>query len=482
MATGAQESVARRLQWSALSAASGFLAAAFASVIISRLVDPAAYGGAAVIMAAWGFLVSPIEWCGSLVARFGPVELEKSGRISRVLGTRLVFAIPAMALLGPVVLFIIQPWARWSWTVVALTFAWLIVSLAHDLARWTAIAAQEFRATAIAQVLTRSLPIPVVLASAVIPFTIRAEHLLAATTGATAVGALFLAVALRSVAEVGRPDRDLLRRMWSYISPALVGAPATVAKTWVDPILLARYVGPAEVGFYQLAYTVIAVGGMVTSSIIAVVSPELVRANSIGKSGVQARFVREQQAPLALTLGLLAFAVACLADPLMRFVIGVRFAPSGRIAAVLCVAAGFMMATATLYAIVTATDGQPAAQAANIVQAIVNVVGDVFLGRAHGAMGVAYANVLAWAASGILLSALLRTKVPTRLGFWWILGLLAPGVLLFVSAEPPVWLRVIVSATLLAGAVVPARRIIRSGASPDPDDQGTAAPRKVAES
>lgn len=455
-----EDGLLTRVGWSTVSTVAALVASAVTSIAISRVVDPAEYGRASVMYSIWGFLIIPINWCGSLVARFGPAELERSGRVSQTLGTRLVFAVPALVVLAGVVPFIAR-WAGWTGFLLALTCMYLVLSFAQDLGHWTVVATQRFRAMTVANVFMRGLPVLVVLAPAVVPFRVRAEHLLGASVGALAVGCWFLLVSLRPIARIGRPDRALLRAMWRYIAPALVGVPAVSLITFVDPIILSRFVSGAEVGHYQLAYLVMNISVMAAASLTAVLSPELVRANTRGNPEKQAAYVRYHQPRLVRVFGLGAFAIACVAEPLVLLIVAPRFAPAGRIAAMLCVAAGFQMATSSLYAVVTAADGQAAVQTANVLQAAINVAGDFVLGSRFGAAGIALANVIAWLISGVSLSLLLRDKAPIRLGSWAVLGAVAPFVLLFATSSPALWSRVAVGACLAGAACMPALDLLR---------------------
>lgn len=444
-----------------MSTAASFITSAVTAIAISRLVDPAEYGRVSIVMSSWGFLVVPVNWCGAVVARFGPVELEHSGRMSRTLGTRLLFAIPALAFLAILVPLVVAPWAAWSGLLVALTFAFLAVSVLQDLTHWAGATAQGFRAMTVANVLTRGLPALVVLAPLVIPFSLRAEHLLSASVGATAVGSAFLLYALRAVVRIGSPDRKLLRAMWRYIAPALVGVPAASLIMWVDPIVLSRFVSRSEVGHYQLAYLVLTVSAMAGTSLNAVLSPDLVRATARGDVGKLAVFIGRYQPRLTQVFGLAAFAGACVAEPVVLLVVGPHFAPSAKIAAILCVAAGFQMATSTMYTVVTATDGQAAVQTSAVLQAAVNVVGDVLLGSRFGAPGVAVANVVAWVIGGVSLALLLRRKATIRMAPWAVLAALAPFVIVFAMSAPPLWARFAAAGCLAAGAIIASLDILR---------------------
>ncbi len=464
--TPPRESISRRVGWSTFSTAAGLAASAGTAVAIGHFVDPAEYGRYAVVASLWGFLVLPIVWCGSVLVRFGPVELHSAGRISRAVGARLVLSAPTLLLL-PAIPLLVAPRAGWSPAIVWLTLAWLGVNLAHDTMQWASSATQSFRAKAIANALGRGLPIVLVASPALVPaFTVRGEHLLAALVVSHAVSAAFLAVALRRWVGAAWPGRDLLRRVWRYIAPAAVGVPAESLVQWFDPLVLSLYVARAEVGFYHLAYLIISASANVAASFTAVLTNELVWAKARGDASVQRAYVREQQPRLAIGLGCVAFAAACIADPVLRWLLGARFAPSGVIAAVLCVAAGFQMATITLAPIRTVTDMQAASQAARILQAVVNVGGDFLLAPGRGALGVALANILAQASNGVSLSLMLRRRAEIVFRPWIVLGITAPGVLLLIAADPPPWLRAVAalgfagvaarSALWLAGARRPA--------------------------
>jgi O-antigen/teichoic acid export membrane protein len=446
-----RESIASRIGWSTVSTAAAFVASAGAAIAIGRFVDPAEYGRYAVVSSVWGFLVVPIVWCGSVLVRFGPVELAETGRMSRAVGVRIVLAAPALLLL-PAVPLLVAPRAGWPSSITLLTLAWFGVTLAENTLQWASSATQQFRAKAVANVLSRGLPALLVASPVVLrAFNVRSEHLLAAVVAANAVSALYLALALRRWVGVAWPGRELLRRSWRYMAPATVGVPAESLVQWVDPLILARFVTRAEVGFYQLAYVVISASATVAASFTAVLTNELVWARARGDDSVQRAYVRTQQPRLALGLGFTAFAAACVAEPALRWLLGARFAPSGRIAAVLAVAAGFQMASITLAPIRTVTDAQAESQASRVLQAAVNVGGDLLLAPGSGTVGVALANLLAWAANGVSLTLLLRRRAALAVRPWIILGAGAGGALLLVAVDPPTWARV-AAAIVFAGA------------------------------
>jgi PST family polysaccharide transporter len=445
-----------------VSTAATFVSAAVTSIAISRFVEPAEYGRASVVLSIWGFLVIPLTWCSAVVARFGPVELERRGRISQTLGTRLVFAVPAVILSGLAIPFVIVPWTGWSGVLVALTYAFLFVTIVSDLGRWGGSVVQGFRTLTVANLLTRGLPALVVVAPLFVSFTVRAEHLLAAWVVSAGVGGAFVLYMLRSLLGLDRPDRELLRAMWRYIAPALIGVPATSLIMWIDPIVLSRFVSQAEVGHYQLGYLIMNVSALGASSMTAVLSPELVRACARGDRNKLFLFVGWYQPRLVQVFGLLAFAAACVAEPLVVLVVGPKYAPSGQIAALLCVAAGFQMATSTLHTVVNATDGQAAVQTTAVLQALLNVGGDLVLGSRWGAQGIALANVLTWMVGGLSLSVLLRRKAAIRLRSWAVLTGVAPLIVLFVSSSPAPWSRLASAGALCAAAAAIAAGILRA--------------------
>jgi O-antigen/teichoic acid export membrane protein len=462
-ADGGTEPVRRRLRWSGLNSVSTLVASALTLLMVSRYVAPAEYGRVAVILATWGLLIQPIIWAGSLTMRFGPEELRARGVLAETVGTRLVFALPGLSLvvLGPLFLVLVR---GWSPLLATMTAAWALASLAWDLMQWSAIAAQRFRLLSVASVLVKAAPLTVIGVHALVSFDISAEHLVGSTLLGTVAAALLLFAGLSPLVRRPRLSRALLARMWHYGRTALAGMPALAAIAWADPLLLDSFSSRAEVGRYQLAYPTTTVFATLGASFNAVLSPELVRANAANQPSVLDRYRRSHQPAGAVVLAMLGFGGACVAQPVVRALLPDSYAETATLVSLLSVGGGFLLAFWTLQPLVVAMDRMGSLLVGNIAQAVVNVLGDVGLGRCFGAQGVALANIIAWATAFVTLTLLLgRDGAASRRALAPVLGagVLFTAVVWLPSLRP--WAPLIgVTSMALAGLGL-RRYVLRRG-------------------
>jgi PST family polysaccharide transporter len=406
--------VARRVRGSLVNSASGLIASAGAYLVIGRFVAPAEYGRASIILALWGFSTVAVDWCGILVMRYGPVELQQHGTLRRTLSTRLVFAAPALALMLPGAPLYLALSHGWPMPLLLLTAVYLLMSATFGIVQWGAIAAQRFSALAIANAIMRSAPPLLVLTFVATGRAVTAQALTVATVAGTILGVLILGVALRPLLGLVRPDRALLGTMWRYSVPLLFAAPAVAARTYIDPLILGRSASHAEVGCYQLAYLTVTLFGALGGSLTQVLSPELVRAAAQDRAAVLEHYRRHQQPRMAIGLGLCAFAGAFLVAPLVRAILPASWAPAADTAAILTVAGGLLLGVWSYHPLATVTDSVWALQLSSTAAGATNVVLDVLLAPRWGATGVALANVAAWAIELVVLALLLHRRVGAR--------------------------------------------------------------------
>ena len=407
---GHRASVARRIGDSLGNSALTLLVSLGAYVVIGRFVAPAEYGRASIILAMWGLASMTVDWSGQLLMRYGPVELGRDGTLRVTVASRLVFVWPALALTVPGSVLYLGLARGWPRPLLALTVGWLIASAAFSVAMWCAVAAQRFRALALANMLVRAAPPLVALTLVAARRAVTAEALVVGHVAGQALGAAVLAVALRPILGLARPDPALLRAMWRYCLPSLVAAVPTAAMSFVDPLILQRSVSAAEIGRYQLSYITVTVFGMVGASFNRVFSPELVR----GDRDTLERYRRRLQPRIAVGLGLSTIVGALAVAPLARAILPASWAGAADTFAILTVAGGLMIGVWSYYPLVNATDSVWAMQTASILSAAVNVGLDFAWAPRWGAAGVATANVAAWSVYLVALALLLHRRIGAR--------------------------------------------------------------------
>jgi O-antigen/teichoic acid export membrane protein len=462
---GRVATLARRITWSFANSLSGLVASAITLIAVSRVVEPHEYGRVAVVVSAWGLLLTPVTWCGSLLMRFGPVEYAASGRLRRSIAARLVFArwpLP-LVLLGGLAYFNFV--SKWSTLDLVLTAGWVVSATAYDVLQWSAVAAQRFGPMAMANVSLRATPLLVVVAAWIHPFRVSADVLLAANLVGSGLGCVALAIGLRRVIGIDAVDASLVRDMWRYARPLLFGVPGQAAVLWLDPLLLDKWAPRADVGRYQLAYPTFTIFSALGSAVNAVFSPELVRSSETARSAVIGRYARTTQPLLAVTSALAAFGLSCVVAPLARVILPASYAMTADLIAILSIAGGLLLAFWSLLPLVTVTDNVASQQWSTFVQAIINVGLDVMLAPQFGSSGVAIANVAAWMVAYAILSLLIRARVGVPLWPLWLIGSSAAVAACAVLGGVGWSSRIIATIVLLGGACTAALRLYAAKSS-----------------
>lgn len=447
-------SVLGRVRGSILASATGLAASLASYACVSRFVTPAEYGRASVILSIWGLLTVATEWCAPVMMRYGPVELARCGSLRTTLSTRLLFALPALVLLlptAPLYFLFTRGWpASLAWGM----GAYLVVSAALGTAQSCAVAAQRFGALALANTIARAAPVVVIVGALAVGRPVGAEALVFAAVAGAGLGAALLFVALSTLLGLARPDRALFGRMWRYSLPGLVAAPSLATITYVDPIILQQVVSHAEIGRYQLAYLTVTLFGAAGASVNSVLSPELIAARERGDESAVERYRLVIQPRLALELGFVACAAACVAAPMVRLLLPAAWAGAADPVGVLTVAGALMLGVWSLHPLVAVTDSVWSLEAATILSAVANVAGDLWLAPRAGVIGVALANVASWAVQLIVLALLLHRYIGAR-RIALALVPCAAAVLVVVLAAPG-WARVL-TAVMLVGVAAALR-------------------------
>lgn len=437
-----------RFFWSLISRATGPLTTVVMLMTVARLIPPAEYGRASIILAVWQALVVVIGWCGGLIVRYGPIELEQQGTLKRTISTRLVFAWGSLGVLA-IVTPVVAIWRDWSLALFVLTVCWILSSTIYDVLQWSANAAQSFRALAISSVFIKGTALIAIVALGLSGVNVTAQAFVVATLAGIVLASAVLYRALRPIVGVTRPDKALLKTMWRFSRPGLLGLPAVAAINSIDPLILDHWVALDQVGRYQLAYPVLSAFAAVGASVGSVLYPKLVIAHARGEFGAVKSYTHRSQPILAVLLGGAGFALAMLVEPVGGTLLPQRYAQSAEVMSILTIAGGYCVAVYTTYPVGNLYDRVWSIQSTFIVQGVVNTLADLALAPALGARGVALANVLAWASSLVLLTVLLR---PVGTNWRSLPPLITGGALVtaWLMTRPPALLQLVIGSLSVA--------------------------------
>jgi O-antigen/teichoic acid export membrane protein len=229
-----------------------------------------------------------------------------------------------------------------------------------------------------------------------------------------AIGAVVLGwYVLRRLAGFGRPDAALARQSVAFGARAHVGRVMQLGNYRLDQVLLGAIAGPRELGLYSVAVAWAEALWFLPTTLSYVQRPDLVRARSPREAAAQAARAFRATAALTAVAGLVMVAAAPL---LCTVLFGEEFSGSVDDLRVLVAGALGMVALKLLGTALVAR-GHPGRQSVAIGTGfVVTVVGCALLIEPLGGLGAALASMLAYTASGAVVTVIFLRTLDGRLG------------------------------------------------------------------
>ena len=183
----------------------------------------------------------------------------------------------------------------------------------------------------------------------------------------------------------------------------------------IDRVIIERFVGPKELGFYAVADNI---GGMI--SVIPLAFSRSVYPEICKRLASEERFrsaVRTSFRVTIFVMGILVVAMFALGPPAIRFIYGGEFSSSGHLLRILLLAQLGAAYGTILGVVLLAQSLQRAMMVATAASAVVNVLINLFAIPRWGATGAAWATVLSyWFSSAVMFELTRRTRELNRLG------------------------------------------------------------------
>ncbi len=203
-------------------------------------------------------------------------------------------------------------------------------------------------------------------------------------------------------------SRVLFRRMW----PTALSIIFNAIYLQGDRVLLPLYVSQTDIGFYGAAYRVLDIITQSAAIVMGILTPLLAFAWSRRQTNQFSHLLKTSTSIMALVFLPMTAGVFCLAHPIMNAVAGSNFAGSGTILRGLCVAVIGIMLGMTFGHVLLATDFQRQALLVYASDAVLSIVGYLFLIPLFGMWGAIFVTVASefYAGFGLMLLAIFYTK------------------------------------------------------------------------
>jgi O-antigen/teichoic acid export membrane protein len=228
----------------------------------------------------------------------------------------------------------------------------------------------------------------------------------------TAVAAWGLArIRVKSLLPV-RFDRDTYNRMFAFSFPLLLSSWVGLFGTnWFDILILRKYRPLSEVGLYSLGSVLAGVVQQVTIIFSTLLLPQLSVMVSNGELDKIRTFANRLLPYWFLGTAALFMLVVLMARPMVPLIFGRAFAPAASVLAILMVATCALALFNAFSPLMTAFGATWALTGIGLTSGVVNVVMDLILIPRYGIRGAAFATVLAYGTSALLVLAYVQRRL-----------------------------------------------------------------------
>lgn len=381
---------------------------ALSMTLTVRILGREGYGHVALfsMVADFVFLIS-VNWSLAAVMRFGREEFAQRGKLNRTFWARNAIVAPALALLLALSIVFKRPIAGYMqaplW-VVWLLVAQVAVRTMATYLQYILQAARRMKSFAVAQAISQVL---YMIGLALIFIGLfEQSYLTVITMGIlmTLIGALAV-IGLLLPRGMLRPvswDRSLAGEVFSFSYPIIFGSLAAYVVGWVDVIVINHHFALIEVGGYQLAYRVMTFVQAVSMSIATISAPILVSFLADEREDLIRRYASRLVAQGTLAWSVIV-ALGMIAAPfIFHTMFGRQFFSSAvyfdflSLGLAINILASFYSGVLTTYKLIKPM------MAANVLMALINLVGDLALVPRMGPSGAALSTGIAFAATAVL--------------------------------------------------------------------------------
>jgi len=197
---------------------------------------------------------------------------------------------------------------------------------------------------------------------------------------------------------ITRPDREILRTIWSYSLTTFIFIIAVQIITNTDNLVVGAFLSVGMVAFYSIGGSLMSYSSQVVSAVSTTFTPMASNMEARGQSeGLQRLLIRGTQATLGIALPI-SFALVLRGKTFIGLWIGPQYSEiSGTVLQILMISQFFSIADGTAASIVMAIDKhKPLAQWA-VFEALLNLGLSIFLVKTIGIYGVAWGTSIAMA-------------------------------------------------------------------------------------
>jgi len=397
--------------WDYLSLLSGnliLIPLGIASVaLMTQILGPEGYGYITIFNLVTTFVVMvTTNWTAASLVRFGREEYDQQGKLNHTFWARTIILTPCL-FLGVAMVYLFRDFINDymkmpSWAV------WLVIGSALILTVRTYLdyilqAIHRMKAYAMTQIVFVAISIVglTLIFVGFFPKTLLTVIIIGLIANAITLTLLSLFLIPPRVVSPVNTTRRMLREVFSFSYPLLIGNLAAYIVNWIDVIVIKHFFSMYDVGGYQLAYNMFNLLGGLVSSVTILITPILVSFLAAKREDLVLRYSTRLVPQGFLLWTTLIGIVMSICPPIFRIVFGEGFGVSAiyfqflAIGLVISGLINFYSGEITAYKLMKL------GVMASVARGVVNLIGDILLVPKMGPLGAALSTT-----GGIIIAAL----------------------------------------------------------------------------
>lgn len=399
--------------------------------LITRNLGSTGYGGIVAVIAASQVAQILVNWTSVAVVRFGVDEFIDTQKIARIFWVRLIILLANLVLVLSLSTLWFQPLADWLkltpdafWLVIlhfTVTAFWIHIQVSLQGVKMP----REQGFLQMMERLTILIGFLVLIGLGRLDFFWVVVCYISAPAAMLLIGLTRLRTFILSSFSV---DAEFIKKVILYSAPlapmVLIGY---FSGSYLDAIFVTNFLSTTDLGIYSVATQMNGIVLQLPTLANSLLIPLFVTLNSEGSGGRINAYFKHTLPILTLVWGLLCIAASVIGYFLIPQVFGPEFYGAAVPFWILISSSVTGIPVFLGYSAVTHSSlSTPIAAIASLFSAVVNVIFNIVLIPIMGIEGCAWATVLAYFSSTVVLAGLLRRKV--KIPISWVFAAIVPNL------------------------------------------------------
>ena len=378
------------------------------TALSTRILGPDNYGKLTLfLMVAQLIFLFGISWTSAAVMRYGREEFVKTGKINKTFWGRNVILLPPLIVFSILIFLFkdrILEYINLQDTVLLMLMFYILGNMLLDYTQYVQQAIGQLKLFAKTKVFQKLLSIIGLFGIFIIPSISKSVLTVIGVSVIAFFGTFFVFICFfkKDYFVPFEIERAYIKKIFTFSYPAIWGSGSAYIISYIDIIVIKKYLNIADVGIYSLSYQGFMALQTVSMSLIAVLGPMMVTFLAEDREDLIKIFVGRIIRQGVLFWSIFLSMVIFFASIFIPIVFGKTFEGSVWPFSILMLGLAFNCMGSFYSPILTTYELIKHMMVINVMMAFINLIGDFILVPRMGISGAAIASSFSFAFSSIL--------------------------------------------------------------------------------